>query len=79
MNDPVLDRPFSFEEIILAVATLSEHKAPGADYILSNDLSILLHVDPIDTQFADDNRFILRYILSALNSLWLKEKVPPHF
>ena len=79
VNDPVLDRPFSFEEIILAVATLSEHKAPGADYILSNDLTILLQVDPIDTQFADDNRFILRYILSALNSLWLKEKVPPIF
>ena len=79
LNDPILDRPFSFKEIVLAAATLSEHKAPGADYILSNDFTILLHTDPIDPQFAEDNRFILKYILQALNSLWRKEKVPDIF
>ena len=79
LNDPVLDKPFSFDELVLAAAKLSEHKAPGADYILSNDFTILLHVDPTDPQFSEDNRFMLKYILSVLNSLWHEEKVPAIF
>ena len=64
---------------MLAIATLSEHKAPWADYILSNDFTILQHTDHTDPQFAEDNRFILKYILLALNSLWRKEKVSDIF
>ena len=78
-NDSLLDKPFSFDEIVLAISKLSEHKAPGADCITSNDFTILLHADPTDPQFAEDNRFVLRYILAALNSLWHKEKAPAIF
>ena len=52
-DDPILDRPFTFEDLVLAVASLAEHKAPEADYILSNDLTLLLHADPLDPQFTD--------------------------
>ena len=78
-EDPILDRPFTFENLLLAVTSLAEHKAPGADCIRSNDLTVLLHVDPSDPQFTEDNRYLLRYILSVLNSFWKDEKVSPVF
>ena len=78
-ENPTLDRSFSFEELVFGIASLTEHKAPGADCILSNDLTLLLHVDPTDPQFAENNRYILRYILSVFNSLWREEKVSPVF
>ena len=79
MENPSLDKSFSFEELVMGIASLTEHKAPGADCILSNDFTLLLHVDPTDPQFADDNRYILKYILSILNSQWREEKVSPVF
>ena len=76
-DDPILDKPFTFEDLVLAVASLAEHIAPGADCILSNDLTLLLHADPFDPQFTEENKYILRYILSLLNSFWRDEKVLP--
>ena len=79
LDDPILDKTFSYEELVLSVASLTENKAPGADYILSNDLTILLHVDESDHRFAEDNAYILKYILNVFNSLWRDEKVSPIF
>ena len=38
-----------------------------------------MHVDPSDSEFAEDNRYIIKYILSVLNSQWRDEKVSPVF
>ena len=40
-------------------------------------MTILIHVDPEDPSFADENRFLIKYILSVINTFWNKEKVPP--
>ena len=76
-HDATLDKPFTYEELVLVIASLREHKAHGGDYITANDMIILIHADPEDPSFAEDNRFLLRYILSVINTFWDKEKVPP--
>ena len=43
-KNPILDCEFSMEELILAVNTLKDYKAPGADNILNDDLTILLQI-----------------------------------
>ena len=76
-HDTELDDPFSYTELVLAVASLSEHKSCGADYISGNDMTVLLHVDPEDHSFLEGNVFILESILSMINSLWKSERAPP--
>ena len=75
-NNPILDAEFSIEEVILAINTLKDHKAPGEDNILNNDLTILLHTDPEEPQFAQINRELLQSIHEVLSSFWTAEKVP---
>ena len=62
--------------MILAINTLKDHKAPGEDNILNNDLTILLHTDPEEPQFAQINRELLQSIHEVLSSFWTAEKVP---
>ena len=76
LDDPILDRPFTFENLVLAVTSLAEHKAPGADCIRSNDLTLLLRTDPSDPQFTEDNRYLLRYTVSIELLLAGREGVP---
>ena len=72
--DDTLDKPFTYEELVLVIASLVEHKSHGADYISANDMTILIHIDPEDPSFADENRFLIKYILSVINTFWDKEK-----
>ena len=72
-----LDDPFSYSELVLAVASLCEHTCCGADYISANDMTVLIHVDPDDPSYLVDNIFIRECILSMINSLWESERVPP--
>ena len=60
----------------MAVNSFKDHKAPGADNILSNDLTILLHTDPEDADFILKNRNLLRSIHKVISSFWIAEKVP---
>ena len=50
-KNPDMDSEFSIEELILAVNTLKDYKAPGEDNILNDDFTILLRTDPEDPQF----------------------------
>ena len=40
-------------------------------------MTVLIHVDPDDPSFLEDNIFMLNCILSMINSLWKSERVPP--
>ena len=72
-----LDEDFSIEELISAVDTLKEHKAPGTDNILGEDFLILLRADYEEIHSAMKNVELLKTIHAVISSFWKREKVPP--
>ena len=46
MENPELDKPFTFTELVLSVNELKDNKAPGDYYIATNEITVLLHIDP---------------------------------
>ena len=77
VENPDLDKPFTYVELVLAVNKLRDNKAPGEDLIATDDLTILLHTDPDDPDFVLKNREILNSLLDLISSFWSTEKMPP--
>ena len=51
VDNPELDRPFTFHELVLSMNEFRDNKAPGQDLIATDDLTVLLHTDPEDPSF----------------------------
>ena len=54
-------------------------KLDKINHILSDDITILLHIDPTEPESANGNPYIIRQWNKVFNSLWEKEKVPHVF
>ena len=76
-HNSTLDREFSYADVVMAVNTLKDHKAPGTDNILSDDFTILLCVDPEDDYSKMKNVELLKSFHVVMSSFWARERVPP--
>ena len=77
VKNPELDEPFTYSDLVLTINEFKDNKAPGDDFIVTDDLTALLHTDPEDPEVFLKNKDILYSILSLISLFWSNEKVPP--
>ena len=67
-----LNSEFKVDEVVHAINTFKDYRAPGEDMIINRDLTILLHP-------AEDNTYrwdIVNFIHKILIQFWASEMVP---
>ena len=56
VENPELDRSFTYQELVLCINEFRDNKAPGHDLIATDDLTVLLHTDPVDPSYVKKMR-----------------------